>query len=104
MAGYREWSTGTGARCFGSMSTHAAMASRLTTVDVDGSVSRALVGSARWRQRLFFTGFPIATAVAVFVGFAPTYYLKTAYGTPALAPLYHFHGFLFSLWMVLLVG
>ena len=43
-------------------------------------------------------------AVAVFVGFAPTYYLKTAYGTAALSPLYHVHGFLFSLWMVLLIA
>lgn len=53
---------------------------------------------------MFFTGLPIAMAVAVFVGFAPTYYLKATYGTPVLAPLYHLHGFLFSLWMVLLVG
>jgi hypothetical protein len=78
------------------------MASTLSTADV-GGVRRAPVSSARWHQRLFFTGVPIAMVVAVFVGFAPTYYLKTAYGTPALTPLYHFHGLLFSLWMVLLV-
>ena len=84
--------------------TPAAMASTLTTADVGRSVLRAPVSSARWRERSFFTGIPIAMAVAVFVGFSPTYFLKTAYGTPALAPLYHFHGFLFSLWMVLLVA
>ena len=80
------------------------MASMLATADVGGRVSKARVSSARWRQRLFFTGIPIAMAAAVFVGFAPTYYLKVAYGTPALAPLYHLHGFLFSLWIVLLVA
>jgi len=79
------------------------MASTLTTADVRGSVGTAPVNSARRRQRLFFTSMPIAMAAAVFVGFAPTYYLKTAYGTPALTPLYHVHGLVFSLWMVLLV-
>lgn len=80
------------------------MASTLTTADVRGSVRKAPVNSARWPQRVFFTSMPIAMAVAVFVGFAPTYYLKTAYGTPALTPLYHFHGLLFSLWMALIVS
>jgi hypothetical protein len=80
------------------------MSSKLMTADVAGRASRSPVGSARWHQRLFFTGIPIAMAAAVFVGFAPTYYLKTASGTPALAPLYHLHGLLFSLWMVLLVA
>jgi hypothetical protein len=42
-------------------------------------------------------------ALTVFVGFAPTYYLKTSFGTPALAPLYHVHGFLFTCWMLLLI-
>ena len=51
----------------------------------------------------FYTGLPIAMALAVFVGFAPTYYMKTAFGTPALAPLYHVHGFLFTCWMLLLI-
>ena len=82
----------------------AAMASTLTTTDVGGSVRRAPGNSARWHQRLFFTGMPIAMTVAVFVGFAPTYYSKTAYGTPVLKPLYHLHGLLFSLWMAFLVA
>jgi len=46
---------------------------------------------------------PIAAAIAVVVGFAPTYYLKAAYGSPPLRLLYHFHGFLFSTWMALLM-
>ena len=76
------------------------MASTLTTA----GVRSAPVSSARWQQRVFFTSMPVAMAVAVFVGFAPTYYLKTAYGTPALTPLYHLHGLLFSLWMALIVA
>ena len=52
----------------------------------------------------FYTGLGIAMALAVLVGFAPTYYLKTAFGTPALAPLYHVHGFLFTCWMLLLIA
>src|SRR3979490_1077565 len=58
----------------------------------------------RWHRHLFYTALPIAVALAVFVGFAPTYYLKTAFGTPALAPLYHVHGFLFTCWMLLLIA
>ena len=59
--------------------------------------------STRSRQRVFYTVMPIAMAVMVFVGFAPTYYLKTAYGTPALTSLYHLHGFLFSMWMLFII-
>ena len=42
-----------------------------------------------------------AAALAVLGGFAPTYYLKALYGTPALSPLLHIHGMVFSLWFVL---
>jgi hypothetical protein len=78
------------------------MATVLTT-DRESRWGSAAV-SRRWlRERLFFTALPILMAAAVFVGFAPTYYLKTSYGTPPLTWLYHVHGFLFSLWMVLLI-
>jgi hypothetical protein len=45
----------------------------------------------------------IAFAVVVFVGFAPTYYLRTLYDQPALPSLVHLHGALFSAWILLLV-
>jgi hypothetical protein len=78
------------------------MASTVTTVA--NPVARPAAASARWRhERLFFAAVPIAATIAVFIGFAPTYYLKTVYGTPALRPLFHFHGFLFSTWMALLI-
>jgi hypothetical protein len=74
----------------------------LTTVAERSSTSTATL--ARWRrERLFFMLLPVAAAIAVVIGFAPTYYLKAAYGTPPLRPLYHFHGFLFSTWMALLI-
>ena len=40
---------------------------------------------------------------AVFLGFSRSYYLKGMYGAPALPPLFHVHGALFTLWMLLLV-
>jgi hypothetical protein len=43
-------------------------------------------------------------ALTVLVGFAPTYYMKTAFGAPAPALLYHVHGFLFTCWMLLLIA
>jgi hypothetical protein len=68
------------------------------------AVAHPPYAAIRWRRHLFYTGLPIAMALAVFVGFAPTYYLKTAFGTPALARLHHVHGFLFTCWMLLLIA
>jgi hypothetical protein len=45
----------------------------------------------------------IAMALACFAGFAPSYYLKAHFGTPALKPLIHVHGLLFTTWMLLLI-
>jgi hypothetical protein len=45
----------------------------------------------------------IAMAVVCFAGFAPSYYLKAQFGTPALKPLVHVHGAVYTLWMVLLI-
>lgn len=40
----------------------------------------------------------IAATIIVFAGFARTYFLKTAFGTPALSTLVHVHGFVMTLW------
>jgi hypothetical protein len=45
----------------------------------------------------------VAVALSVFAGFAPTYYLKGLYGTRALSPFLHFHGMLFTSWILLFV-
>jgi hypothetical protein len=60
--------------------------------------------AARWhRDRWFFSGMALAAAVTVFVGFAPTYYLKGAFGAPTLPTVLHVHGLLFTTWIVLFV-
>ena len=73
-----------------------------TTVDVPRR-SYAAETSRHWLwERAFFSGLTLAMVVAVFVGFSRSYYLKGLYGSPELRPLFHVHGLLFTLWMVLL--
>jgi hypothetical protein len=58
-----------------------------------------------WRRdRHFFTGMALVAAFTVFIGFAPTYYLKNVTGAPPLPPLVHVHGLLFTAWIVLLIA
>jgi hypothetical protein len=79
-----------------------AMSTILTDVGVGVAVPASR--TAWWRKRAFYIGLPMAMAVVVFLGFAPTYYLRASYGTAGtLAPLYHVHGFLFTCWMLLLM-
>jgi hypothetical protein len=59
--------------------------------------------NAKRRERLFFSGMALALAITVFVGFAPTYYMRQSFGSPALTPSLLVHGFAFTTWMVLLV-
>ena len=49
----------------------------------------------------FYLVMAIASACLFFLGFARSYYLKVYFGTPHLTPLVHFHGFVFTLWIVL---
>jgi len=62
----------------------------------------SLTDQARRNERLFFGGMAVALLIAVFVGFAPTYYLRAPFDGPALTPSLKVHGFLFSTWMILL--
>jgi hypothetical protein len=55
------------------------------------------------KDRRFFVIMAIASALMVFLGFGRTYYLKSYFGTPQLAPLLHLHGAVFTLWVVLFV-
>ncbi len=72
---------------------------------LEARVPTSTASSSRWRrERAFFGMLPVAMAAAVVVGFAPTYYLKAAYGTPPLAALYHLHGLVFSMWLALLIA
>ena len=56
----------------------------------------------RQTDRVFFTGMALLLAIAVFIGFSPSYFLRSA-TLPALTPLYHLHGALFTAWMALFI-
>ena len=58
---------------------------------------------SRRRERLFYMGMGLAFVVTVFAGFAPTFYLRPYFQSEPLIPLLRLHGFVFSLWLVLLV-
>ncbi len=59
----------------------------------------------RWRsERRFFGGMGVAAALTVFAGFTRTYYLKDVFAGPALTPLQHVHGFLFTCWVLLFIA
>jgi uncharacterized membrane protein YozB (DUF420 family) len=66
-----------------------------------------IVASARttWTgDRPFFGAMAVALGLTSFVGFAPTYYLHDYFGQPAVPPILHLHGLVFSLWMLTYVG
>src|SRR5262245_34568808 len=68
------------------------------------SQARRSSENARRRERRFFTGMAVAAMAAIFVGFAPSYYLKGIYGAPALPPLVHLHVILFTTWIAMFVA
>jgi hypothetical protein len=51
----------------------------------------------------FYIAVTLLLAVAVFIGFAPTFYLKALTGAPALSVLVWLHGLIFTAWIVILV-
>jgi hypothetical protein len=58
---------------------------------------------ARPGQRWFWLGGALFAALVVFVGFSPTFYLRSLFGTPQLSTLKLVHGTVFSAWIVLFV-
>ena len=52
-------------------------------------------------ERAMYTWAAIAAIAVVFVGFAPTYFLKPLFATPDLTPLKHVHGIVMTSWFVL---
>jgi len=72
-------------------------------IDTVATVVQSKPAARGRRQRVFFSGMAMAFAVTVFVGFAPTYYLRTLSDRPALPWLVHLHGVLFSAWILLLL-
>lgn len=74
-----------------------------TSVVENRSVAKREVVRGRRRERLFYVGMSVAVAATVFAGFAPTYFLKSYFGSPPLTPLLHLHGIVFTSWIVLLL-
>jgi hypothetical protein len=82
--------------------------STMATQTVSASMPRAAAPGAY--DRVFYSGMAIAMALTVFVGFAPTYYLRgyfaggaTVTGSATLTPLVHVHGALFTGWVLLFI-
>ena len=55
----------------------------------------------RARDHRFFTAMAFTAALTAFAGFARTYYLRSAFGTPELTTLVHVHGALATSWILL---
>ena len=55
----------------------------------------------RTLERFFFGGMAILLCAVVVYGFAPTYFMAGVVRAPLPSPILHFHGAVFSLWMVL---
>jgi hypothetical protein len=54
-------------------------------------------------DRRFYTLAGLFAAAIILWGFGKTYYLKLAFGTPALSPLLHVHGLVMSAWVALFI-
>lgn len=52
-------------------------------------------------ERRFFLGMAIVLLGLIFVGFAPTFFLKPLFGTPELPIYLHIHAVVFTSWFVL---
>lgn len=52
-------------------------------------------------ERVFFGGMAILLCVVVIIGFTPTYFGAGILRAPLPSPILHFHGAVFTLWMIL---
>lgn len=59
--------------------------------------------TSKRNERLFYTGMAAAFFITVFAGFSRTYFLRPVFNPQPLMPLLHLHGFIFTLWIVLLL-
>jgi hypothetical protein len=63
------------------------------------ATSAARRGPVWTADRLFFGSMAAALALTTFVGFAPSYYLHDYFGRPAVPPILHLHGAVFTAWV-----
>lgn len=55
-------------------------------------------------EHRFFAFAAIALVAVTFIGFAPSYYFSRFTGAPALEPIVHLHGIVFTAWILLYAG
>jgi hypothetical protein len=67
------------------------------------SAQAPVLTTGKRSERFFYFGLSVMIAATVFAGFAPTYFLKSYFGSPPLIPLLHLHGLVFTSWIVLLL-
>lgn len=60
-----------------------------------------VVGTRRDADRNLFTAASVVAIVVVLAGFARTYYVKAAFGTPQLSTMQHLHGLVMTMWFVM---
>lgn len=53
------------------------------------------------QERPIFTAYALIALAVIFVGFAPTWFLKSVFGAPELSTLKHVHGVVMMSWFVL---
>lgn len=70
---------------------------------VPNAVGLRRAAAGKRTDATFYLVMAIASTCLVFLGFARTYYLKPFFGTPALRPLLHLHGVVFTVWMLIFV-
>jgi hypothetical protein len=81
--------------------------SRRTPITADTPFPKALPRRSLYRpvnrivERAFFGGMAILLCVIVFIGFSPTYFGAGMLRAPLPTPILHFHGAVFTLWMLL---
>jgi uncharacterized membrane protein YozB (DUF420 family) len=61
-------------------------------------------GDLRAREHRFFTGMGLLAVLIAFVGFAPSYYLRSFSGREPLTTLVHLHGIVATAWLLLFVA
>ena len=55
----------------------------------------------RTMERVFYSGMAVVMCLCVFIGFSPTYFQAGMMRAPLPSPILHFHGAVFTLWMLL---
>ena len=66
-------------------------------------MNNAASGNKR-RERLFYVAMATAFVIIVFAGFSRTFYLRPMFHPEPLMPLLYVHGFIFTLWIALLLA